>query len=300
MLTYATLADFKRMKNIDYDDSSMDNWIKDNLQRATRYISRYTRREFFPFLEERKFPIPNKILDLSRRRLTTANLFLDKDLMEALLVTNGNGVVLTNPSDYFLIEHNIKPKFAVSLVFPNFWTTSQAYSSFNFDFPEVAIYGWWGYHESEFDNAFISTYTATPVAGLTSSQLTFTVPDAEIMDEDGNQAFSEGALLKLEDDDGNIELVTVNAVNIVADTITVARGQRGTEALTWPLPVSIKKFRVHEDISQVCLMITKLWREYGEAAGTRLGVSDTNTTADQGLPPDPLNILKSYVRMTTS
>lgn len=279
------------MKNIPADDVSMDDWIKDNLQRATRYIERYCRRAFFPELESRVFPIPNRYIDLSRRRFTSANLWLDKDLLESTDIVNGNRYSLAEGDDYFLLEHNIQPKFGISLIFPNFWRVEVGSSAFNYDHPEITVTGWWGYHEQWFTDAWLSTYTATPIAGMDNSQIDVTVPDATVLDENGNVAFSEGALLRVED-----ELTIVNAVNTTTNVITMARGQRGTDAVDHVSGMAIEKYRVHEDITQVCLQVTKLWREYGEAAGGRLGVSEVSVGVEIGIPADPLNILKSYVR----
>lgn len=278
------------MKQLEPEDADQDDWISDNLQRATRFIDRYCRRAFFPEIETRRFPIPHRYIDLARRRFTAADINFDKDLLQIDTLTNGNDTVLTS-DDFFLLEHNIYPKFGISLIFPNFWKVGYGGSAFNYDYPEVTINGWWGYHEQWSTNAWLSTYSATPTGGITAGQTAIEVVDASILDENGNKAFSPGGLLRIED-----EMLSIRSVDYDTNILTTARGVQGSEAVEHLEALPITKFNVHQDITQVCLTITKLWREYGEAAGGRLGVSDVSAGVEIGIPADPLNVLKSYVR----
>lgn len=291
-LTYASLAAYKRMKEIDPDQTSADNTIVDYLVRATRYIERYCRRDFLPMYETRVFAIPNRIVDLARRRYMSADIYMDKDLLEVVELTNASGLVLTENTDFFILPANVKPKFALSLLFPNFWMNGFDTTSYNFEYPNVSVEGWWGYQEHWPDRAWIDTLLDVPVAGINISQTTITGwSDVDGLDELGDTAFSIGCLIRIDD-----ELMAINTVDPLTNTITVQRAVRGTVATAHLGGVDVTKWLVHEDIQQVCLQIAKTWREFGQTAGGRIGVSDVAPGAEITIPADPINTLKSYVR----
>lgn len=286
MLTYATLSQFKRIKNIPSTETSADSVIVEYLVSATRYIDRYCRRGFFPSYEIRPHAIPHKVVDLARRRFVSGDIFLDKDLLEVDEVKNGDNEVLVENTDFILLATNIFPKFAISLLYPNFWRVGSS-MILNFDKPEVTIKGWWGYSD-EWSLAWINTLEVSP--NIDNSQVTFTLTNVDGLDDEGFTRFEIGMLIKCEE-----ELMQINAVNTITNVLTVKRGANGTTAAAHN-GQPIYRWRVHEDIKEACLKIAKVFREADEAAGGRLGVSDVNSGVEISIPSDPLGIVKSYVR----
>ena len=63
MLTYITVQEFLDIKDstktgIVTTSTDSDNKIATYLKRATRYIERYTRRRFIPYIETQEYPVP--------------------------------------------------------------------------------------------------------------------------------------------------------------------------------------------------------------------------------------------------
>lgn len=294
-LTYATVDDFLQMKDlaksglITVSDTGK-NKIDTYLERATRYIQRQTRRQFFPWIETRKFPVPHAFYDLAMRRFPGANLNVDQDLLEAQLVFNGQTIV--PPTSYYLLEANIKPHFTVALKFPYYWggLFGGSYPFNRYDTPIITVTGIWGYADYNYPYEFwIDTFTVAPV--LDDSQTTFEVEDVQIIDNFGQQAFTVGRFIRIED-----EFMLVVARNITTNILTVQRGIRGSTAVAHAVDKPITRWRVIEDITEVTLQIAKIWRESDIAAGGRIGVSDVSTGVEISIPADPLKILASYQR----
>lgn len=294
-LTYATVSDFLQMKDLGKSglivvSDTGKNKIDSYLERATRYIQRQTRRDFFPWIEDRLFPVPHSFYDLSMRRFPAANLPLDQDLLEALLVNNGQ----TNipPDKYYLLETNVKPHYLVALKFPYYWggLFGGAYPYNRYDQPIITVRGIWGYADYHYPNEFwIDTFTLCPA--LDSTETSFVVSNVQIIDSFGQEAFAIGRLLRIED-----EFMIITGRDDTSNEITVQRGARGSEAVAHDADLPITRWRVIEDIVETCLQIAKIWRESDIAAGGRIGVSDVSTGAEITIPADPARIIASYQR----
>lgn len=311
MLTYATLEDFKIAKqikeikppNIAADKLQWaDDKIIDYLVRATRYINRFTRREFFPWRETRKFAVPHKYLDLSMRRLTQGDLFFDHDLLQVKQLTNGNGDVLTENTDFFLLESNIYPKNAVQLKFPNYWggVYNAAILSRSFDEPIIIVDAIWGYHDifGRPNEAWVDTYDTVSPSLIDASTKSIQVGDFDDKDAQYMTKYTVGNLIMIDD-----EFMEITGTKLGTDpdtdpnTIQVIRGVRGTTAVAHTNTASkIYKWRVVDDITEACYQIAKTWRESDTSAGGRLGVSDYSAGVEIGIPADPLNTIKMYQR----
>lgn len=296
MLTYATAADFIQMKDIgrsgliSISDSSIEK-IEFYLRQATQWINRYTRREFIPWVEERVFPVPYSFYDLRVRRFPSAHLKLDQDLLEIITLTNGSKTL--KESSYYTLEHNIYPKSIVVVKFPDFWG-GQFGANINTRYDEavVKIEGIWGYADYQYPREYwVDTLQVIESGGITANQTTFNVSTVDSFDNYGERGFATGNLLRIDN-----ELMEVTAIDPTLNSVTVKRGVRGSSRSAHDANSVIKRWRVRDDIMQVCLTVAKQWREANLAAGGRIGVSDQSVGVEIGIPADALEIAKSYTR----
>lgn len=299
MLTYATIYDFRQMKEVDKSGVSggyISQTLFDNkddkmlayLARASRFIQRFTRRDFYPRVETRSFGIPYRYLDLRLYRNRTGNLVLDKDLLEVSQVYDGEKTLTTD--EYFLLDANIYPKTEIAIQFPRYWG-GDAYRTSHIEKPEITITGIWGYHDQYAYDAWLDTYEVIQAGGIDSNITTLTLSDVDGLDEFGLPRLLEGYLIRV-----NTEFMEVVSVDSDANTVQVRRGVRGTSAITHAENSAIHRWRVIEDIVEATLQIAKTWRESGVAAGGRLGTSDLAATVEINIPNDPLMVVKMYQR----
>lgn len=304
-LTYAVLQDFIEMKDLNKSGIVVDiseigrTKIEQYLVRATRYIQRHTRRDFFPWRETRTYPIPYAFYDLAVRRFPTAHLQLDQDLLEVFTLNNGQKDL--DPDAFFPLELNIKPHFGLAVKFPEYWGGSfGGISPFKrFDEGVITVDALWGYAENTGgwrypDDFWIDTRFELE-ATLSDSSTVFSVTDLENqIDELGEKPLVAGRMLKIED-----EYLEIIAISTSTNTVTVRRGARGSEPAEHAEDTPVYRWRVIEDITEACLQIAKTWREADLSAGNRIGVSDVSPGAELSIPNDPLTIIKSYARSMT-
>lgn len=295
MLTYASIEDFKQMKDLGKAGivaipTSADDKIDIYLERATRFIDRFTRRQFYPWRETRTYPVPYAYYDLTIRRFPSAHLKLDADLLEVFTVNNG--VKDLEADDFYLIEKNVYPKSIVVLKFPNYWGGLTQTALRRYDQPILSIDSMWGYADYQYPAEYwIDTNEVVEAGGITDTQTTLTFVNVDGDDDWGKVRISENYLIRIED-----ELIEVVSTNTTSNTATVKRGVRGTTKAAHDEGTTITRWRVIEDIVEACLQIAKTWREADLAAGGRIGVSDVSTGAELSIPSDPLNTIKMYAR----
>lgn len=301
-LTYAITEDFIEMKDLKKSGIVVDLSetgrvkIQQYLVRATRYIQRHTRRDFFPWRETRQFAIPYAYYDLAVRRFPTAHLQLDQDLIEVFSLNNGQEDL--SPNFYYPIDTNIRPHYAIAIKFPKYW--GGAFGGVSglrrFDEPTISIDALWGYTENTGgyrypDDFWIDTlYALESDLNDTSTIINITTP-TDRFDEIGENPFAAGRLLRIED-----EYLEIIAVENSTNTVTVRRGARGSTAGSHLANTPVQRWKVIEDITEACLQIAKIWREADISAGSRIGVSDVSPGAELSIPSDPLTIIKSYAR----
>lgn len=296
MLTYASTKTFMDMKDLNktgliapIPDSGKTK-IKDYLGRATRYIERQTRRQFFPSVEARVYPVPYAYYDLAVRRYPSAHLKLDQDLLEVINVNNGSEDL--GAQYYFTLEHNVYPKHILVVRYPKYWggTLGGIGTYKRYDDYSITVKGLWGYADYLYpSNYWIDTQEKVAIGGINDSVNTINVVDASGLDEMGLPRFEEGYLLRI----GN-ELMEVT--DVTGNVITVIRGIRGSEKNAHAEDATIYRWKVIEDIEEACLQIAKIWREADLSAGSRIGVSDVSVGAELGIPGDIVSILSSYKR----
>lgn len=301
-LTYAIVEDFIEMKDLKKSGIVVNmtelgrTKIEQYLVRATRFIQRNTRRDFFPWRETRRYPVPHAFYDLSVRRFPSAHLNLDQDLLEVFELNNGQQIV---PEEYFYpLEHNIKPHSALAIKFPMYWGGlfggSVPYS--RYDEAVIQVDALWGYAENTGGWRYPEDFWIDADYGLESamsdSSVALSVTDLENrVDLLGEKPFLSGRLLKIDD-----EYIEVMAANTTTNTVSIRRGVRGSTAAEHDEGAPIYRWRVIEDIVEACLQIAKTWREADLAVGGRIGVSDVSPGAEISIPSDPMMTLKSYQR----
>lgn len=301
-LTYAVLEDFIEMKDLKKSGIIVDlsekgrTKIEQYLIRATRFIQRHTRRDFFPWRETRTYPIPYAFYDLAVRRYPSAHLQLDQDLIEVFTLNNGQEDIT---ADYFYpLDLNIKPHYSIAIKFPKYWGGAfGGVTPFTrFDEGIISVDGLWGYAENtggwRYPDDFWIDTLFTLTATLSDSSTTISIPAlSDKQDELGEKPFVAGRMLRIDD-----EYLEIIAASTDTNTITVRRGARGSTPSEHLAGTLIERWRVIEDITEACLQIAKTWREADISAGSRIGVSDVSPGAELSIPADPLMILKSYSR----
>ncbi|RMG88670.1 MAG: hypothetical protein D6712_03175 [Chloroflexi bacterium] len=299
MLTYATVDDFIKMRELDkvgltvgVMDKERDN-IRAYLMRATSFAQRYTRRDFFPARQVRKFPIPHTFFDLSIRRLPYANLYVDQDLLEVYSIDN-NGQIL-NSTDFYLIDNNVMPYYGIALS-----ATAQSgwrvYGFARHEEPIISVDALWGFATNSSGKRYPDDYwintTVSLSADIDDTTTTISIPTpSTVRDNLWQYAFTEGRLLKIED-----EFMVVMSVDDSANAITVQRGARGSTAASHLSGNVIYRWNVPEDIVEAVLQIAKTMREADVSIGGRIGVSDVSPGVELSMPADALRILTSYQR----
>lgn len=297
-LTLATLDDFLEMKDINKTGvisvaslSSGYSKIESYLRRATRYIERMTRREFFPYIATKSYPIPHAFNDLRMHRYPTAHVKLHGDLLEVTQFLFETTEITSD--DYYLMESNIYPKTTAVIRLSSSIGLTSIGSTKRFDEPVIHITGTWGYTDAVRypADAWLDTYETVPAGGLTANATSFTASDVDGDDENFRKRFVKGRLLKIND-----EFIEVVDTNTTSNAVTIRRGARGSTASVHAEGDVIYSWQVTQDIVEATLQVAKTWRESDIAAGSRLGVSDYSAGVEVNIPADPARIIKSYER----
>lgn len=294
MLTYATLNDMKLVKQVRKIESAEgDEKFRFYLRAATRFIDRNTRRRFFPYYDTQTLPIPYKYIDLSVKQFPSADLYFHGDLLEPIKVMNSDGSELSRgyQSDYWLEPANKTPYAWASVNFPSYWGGYIQGANYRPSQPIISFEGIWGYHdEYHLGDAWIETleFLEAPLDATTN---TLVVQDAEGQDSWGILRFDPGYLLRIDN-----EFIEVVNVDPDTNTLTLRRGVNGSVKAEHEAGAEIFRWRVIEDIVEVCIQVAKTWREADTSAGSRIGVSDYSAGAELNIPNDPLAIISKYTR----
>jgi hypothetical protein len=131
---YITLDEFHSMKRIDTDKTSDDDSINFLIKSASRYIDHNTSRRFwFPdTAETHYFNVPGWEAWINSghnyysgygnpTQINEPNLMLDDDLYSLTSVTNGDGTVLTENTDFVQVPFNASPRYKLVMIGTNYW-----------------------------------------------------------------------------------------------------------------------------------------------------------------------------------
>jgi hypothetical protein len=199
--TIATLYQFKRHLGVPPADTTQDDRLLAALRAAASHLERETHRGLSPRLATvRHVPLTAYADEIALRG----------DLLSLAGVTDADGPVPTH-------EITVEPGTGVGTLLRR--TTG----SFAWGTDGVRVTGVWGWHA---DPAAMWTPSGDTVtaADLLAADTTLSVSDADaLMSDDQTPRFAVGALLRLD-----AEYVAVEAVDAVADALTVARGVNGS------------------------------------------------------------------------
>lgn len=256
---YATLAEYKayvtsRGQSVTTDTTD-DTIINLLLESASRFIDTQTRRKFYPSIQARLFDVPDD-----------RSIFLDEDLLELSILTNGDLSVITS-SDYTLRGNfppywNVAPKDTSSV----FWT----YSATGSREQVISVYGVWGYHE-EYSRAWLQVGTLSAAITDTTT-LAFSATTGH--------SITANQILKIGSE-------VFNVVSAGANTITpVRRGDNGSTAETHLISTPIYAWQPMEGAKQSCLEIahSSYERRFGR------NTSDSATVTAIGIVLSPQDI----------
>lgn len=130
---YATLDQFKMLKDISSNDAADDIYIEDLIERASRMVDSICGRWFYADTQTRYFDVP---------RPASRELVLDADLLTVTTLTNGDTTVITS-ADYNLLPFNGYPKRSIKLKASSvyYWAMD---SSANVE-GVISVAGTWGF-----------------------------------------------------------------------------------------------------------------------------------------------------------
>src|SRR3990167_5415049 len=110
--SYATLAEFKAYvarRSLTTPVSSADDAVIDSMLEAAsrQYEDEHDHLQYYPSIETRSFDVPDWT--------TKYQLWLDKELVEIISLTNGDATAITS-AQYVLLPANLYPKYGIKLL----------------------------------------------------------------------------------------------------------------------------------------------------------------------------------------
>lgn len=256
MTTYATLARFRERLGFAADDSAPDAPLLTALRGATAQIDRHTARRFAPVRQTRHYE--------AREPYT---LRLEIDLLELHSLTNTDGEAIDITAVRVLPEGD-GPRVAIVLP-PG---GNQTFGPGAAD-ETISVTGIWGTHDA-WSTAWVDSGDTVQADPLPEDATMLTLTDVDGADVLGQSPRVDvGQLLRLED-----EYLHVTGVDTTANTISVIRGVRGTQAASHAAGTPLEVYVPPLDVQALCLRWSA-WLYQQVDAGIGAG-------ADWLYPPD--------------
>lgn len=247
------------------DDALIDDFI----QRASRFVDRYTRRFFYALTQTRYQDNPDSY----------TRLYLGADLLSCTTLTVDSSAV--DSGDFHLYPANGYPKLWIEAAHGSgqlfTWSTSPQRN--------VAIAGIWGYHD-DYDNAWRDpSDTIQDAGGITAAATTLDVTD-------GTKFAVRQTLLCESEQLGPITAISSN-------TITVSgRGLNGTTASTHANGTAIKIWQMPYDIEHVAIRLATWFYKQRKAPFQKTANPQLGTVVvPTALPEDIRAMLNPYRRV---
>jgi hypothetical protein len=284
MISYATLDDIKTEAanpSAPTDVTSLATYNR-NLTKAGIYAS-----EVIDLLKHFTFaPLINtRYAKVGGDDVEAYTVILDYPLLSLTSVTLADSASLTVNTDVRAEpRHSMPYRWLQMLNSSNLFTATSSTNIVN----EVTITGIWGWH-SDYGNAWLASGDAVAdVAGLSASVKTITVTDADGVGGDGFiPRFSEGNLIRIDS-----EYMAITGIS--SNTLTVARGVRGSTAATHLTAATIDVFQADYAIRRAAAKIAV--HNYTRRGLTGRVTFDTvrANPVNVDIPPDALEILANY------
>ncbi len=242
-------------------------------------------RRFYPTIATKDFDHPDD----------TALLSLRDDLLECTTLTTDNGGTTILAANYELQtsngRYNQTPYSQIRL-HPDGTVTAFEYDGT--PYAANAVTGLWGYHNDWADAWEDSGDSVQDVAGISSSDTTITVTDADGDDINGLPTrFKIQQILKIED-----EYLWLTDVNGTDNELTVRRGMNGSTAATHALDTAIYVYRPMDDIIEAMELLSTYIYRRKDSIGSEI---DRPMVGDKGqlimpqvLPSEVMRILRPY------
>lgn len=256
-------------------DAERDD-MRDMVRAASRLLVQATGRVFVPYRATKTF-------DASGDHIDGAALYLREDLLAVTTLTNGDGSTIAS-SAYTLRPSNLYPKSRLELLLSGGvgWAFTTDYQD------AIAIDGIWGFHD-DWLNAWVDTQDTVPAGGITAAATAITVADADGRDAQYRTRFQTGGLLRIED-----EYLIIHAIDTDTNTLTVARGQRGTTAAIHAEDTAIERYAIMRDVEQAATALAVWLYRNRETVGDKLQFLDGNIILSNEVPRHIQQVVAAY------
>ena len=299
MANYVTLYQVKDYLDIQ-STTKDDGRLLEFIEMSSRLIEAYKVRSYEPQVETRKYDLPG-----SRRgaALGTYDAFyalpqmvlplrLDEGLLECSELLNGDFDEIVS-GDYVLEPANKFPKTRIRLRMASGVAWLPDLDGYVEQVIEVT--GIWGNHD-RYGQAWVDALDTVRDNPLTAGDTSISVVNADGLAGDGRaMRFQAGNLVRM-----GSEFALVLSVDVLTNTLEVARGVNGSTAAQQAQGTKIEIWRTQSTIAQACLRLVK-WR-YGQKDADDFDKSYVMgsgvVTVPARLPADVVQVLGAPGRMS--
>lgn len=287
---YASLRDARdAIKEVDASVVADDVKLLNALRVVTLRIDEELKHGHTPFLPriETRYFTPLNLASDGDCDASLRTLYLDRPLLEATTVLNGEGSAIT-AGQYQLVPRTGTPKWHIRLseLGVSWQAPASAYAE-----DSVSVTGVWGHH-SDYSSAWLNVDTVQNAGGINSSTTSITVASASGADLLGRSPrLSPGMLLRIDS-----EWLALTAVS--SNTLTVMRGQRGSTAAAHDLGAAIAVWQVEAPVQAAAARwAAYLVKRQGAFASSEADPSGmTITRYPKDMPDDVAAALARYRR----
>lgn len=251
------------LSTVTAEDAKIDALIDS----ASRWIEEATRTFFYPMTETRYYDHPDDATVLK----------FDQWLLSVTTFTTSNGDETVSSDDYFLMcgkTYNIPPYDRIvmksdgdrsNLLYSG--TLQQA----------NAVTGSWGYC-----NDYVNTGTTLGAAISSTTATTLTVADGTVIEV--------GWMLLIDDEQMFVS-------NISDNTVTVVRGQGGTDAATHDDETTVYRYVPPHDIEAACgALVARFFHRGSTSWSDTVGAAERGLIFMKDMPAEVANIIERYRR----
>lgn len=253
--------------NITSTVTAVDEKLDTLIESASRWIEEACRTYFYPVIETRYYDHPDDATILK----------LDQWLLDITTFTTSNGDETVSSDDYFLMcgkTYNIPPYDRVVMKSDGDRTTLLFSGT-----PQQAnaITGPWGYC-----NDYADTGTTLGAAISSTTATTATVADGT--------AIEVGWLLLIDDEQMFVSGISDN-------TLTVVRGQGGTDAAEHDNSTTVYRYVPPHDVEAGCgALVARFFHRGSTSWSDTVGVPERGLIFMKDMPSEVANIVERYRR----
>ena len=215
-------------------DTTHDGKLKRYIERASAWVESWCHRWFIPITATRRYDFQESY-----------NLWLDADLLAVTTLTNGDGAVLVDGTDFYKYPLDDSPYTRLEIVagtskYFTYQTTKQR---------AISLLGRWGYSEGYED-----TGTTLGAAITSTTATTFT--------SSSGASLEVGWCLLIDSEQLWIKSISSN-------TVTVQRGNNGTTAATHSNGATVYRYVPEPAVEEVVVMLASTWYNLRDAGGVK-------------------------------